>query len=87
VTLPQETGRSYVSRVWGCPLSGGEGHFALHFPIPLWDLDTWSLRVSIARMRHHDKEQLGEEKLYFSVQLSGHTLSLREGRAEIQDGN
>lgn len=87
MTLPQGTGRSCVSRVWGCPLSGGEGYFALYFLIPLWDLDTWSLRVSIARMGHHDKERLGEEKLYFSVQLSGHILSLREVRTEIQDRN
>lgn len=85
VTLPQGTGRSCVSRVWGCPLSGGEGHFALHFLISHWVLDTWSLRVSIARMKHHDKEQLGEERLHFSVQPSGHAPSLGEVRAEIQE--
>lgn len=71
----------------GCSLSGGEEHFALHFLILHWVLDTWSLRVSIARMRYHDKEQRGEERLYLSAQLSGHSPSLREVRAEIQDRN
>lgn len=38
-------------------------------------------------VRHHDQEQLGEERVDFSLQLSGHTPSLREVRSETQDRN
>ncbi|CAO2609842.1 hypothetical protein LEMLEM_LOCUS14387 [Lemmus lemmus] len=44
-------------------------------------------RVSIAGIKHHDQKQLGEERVYFTVQLSGQTPLLREFRARTQDRN
>lgn len=37
--------------------------------------------------KHHDQRQLGEERVCFSLQFSGHTLSQRENRAGTQGRN
>jgi hypothetical protein len=52
------------------------GHSNIPFLIPVSVL----ARVSIAVMKHQDQKQLGEVKIYFSFQLSGHTPSLRKNR-------
>ena len=35
-------------------------------------------RVSIAVIKHHDQKQLGQERICFSLYLSGHTYSITE---------
>lgn len=45
------------------------------------------VRVSTAVMKHHDQKQLGEERIYFTLQLSSHTSSLTKVRAIIEGRN
>ena len=42
-------------------------------------------RVYVAVVKHPDQKQIGEERVYFSSQLSGHSLSLREIRDPGQE--
>lgn len=42
------------------------------------------VRTSTAVIKDHDPKLLGEEKVYFILQLLGHTLSLRKVRAETE---
>lgn len=40
----------------------------------------WLLvRISLAEVKHHDQNNLGEERVYFTFQHSGQTPSLRAG--------
>ena len=41
-------------------------------------------RVSAVLRKHHDQKQLGEERVYFLLQLSGHIPPLTEVRAGTQ---
>jgi hypothetical protein len=43
--------------------------------------------VSTVVIKHHGQKQLGEERVYVILQLSGHSLSLWEVRAETQGRN
>jgi len=43
--------------------------------------------VSIAGIKHHDSWQLIEENIYFVLQCSNHSLSLREGSVGTQCRN
>lgn len=44
----------------------------------------WYLRVSIAVIKHHDYKQLGEERVYYSLQLSAYIPLLRKFREGTQ---
>lgn len=48
---------------------------------------TTCLRLSATRMNTMAQRNLGKKWVYFSSQLSGHILSLREVRAETQARN
>lgn len=43
------------------------------------------VRVSIAMIKHHDQKQLAEKRVYFILQLSGHSPSLRTVRVGTYD--
>jgi hypothetical protein len=49
---------------------------------------TWHcLRVSIAVLKHHDQKLVEGERIYFILQFTGYTPSLREVRAGPQGRN
>lgn len=41
--------------------------------------------VSTTVIKHHDQKQLGNKRIYFSLQLSGHTTSLWKVRVSSRD--
>jgi hypothetical protein len=47
-------------------------------------LFTWYLRAAIGVVKHHNQKQVGKKRVSFSLQLSGHTPSMREVRAGTQ---
>lgn len=42
------------------------------------------IRLSIAMIKHHDRKELGEGRVYFTLQLSGHISLLRKTGQELK---
>lgn len=42
------------------------------------------LSVPIIEIKHHGEQKLGEERFYYILQFSGHTLPLVEVRKELK---